>query len=79
MSIALPDSSTRWRCTRCGNLTRFDVVSSTRESQYWHFDLSGDHTIEQTTVLSGGIESVTCRWCSGADTVELIPRAAADD
>ena len=28
MTVALPDADTRWRCSRCGNLTRFDVVRS---------------------------------------------------
>ena len=46
VALSAPDSSTRWRCARCGNLTRFDVVRSTRSRQYWHFDLAGDVSVE---------------------------------
>lgn len=74
--ISAPDDSTRWRCTRCGNLTRFDVVRSTRARQYWHVDLAGTPTIEESEMLRDEIESVTCRWCGASDGIELVPRAA---
>lgn len=76
MAISAPDDSTRWRCSRCGNLTRFDVVRVTRSEQFWHFDLSGAVDIEQENALRDEIESVSCRWCAGTDTVEVVPRAA---
>lgn len=75
MAIPVPDESTRWRCSRCGNLTRFDVVRSTRARQYWHFDLAGDKVVEQSDPLLDEIEAVTCRWCGAGDTVELVQRA----
>ena len=30
MTVPLPTASTRWRCTLCGNLTRFDVTRSSK-------------------------------------------------
>ena len=74
MAISAPDSSTRWRCARCGNLTRFDVVRSTRSTQYWHFDLAGEVSVEDESVVDDQIQSVACRWCGAADSVELIAR-----
>ena len=75
MAIPEPDDPTRWRCARCGNLTRFDVVRSTRSAQYWHFDLAGAVKVEEEQLLRDEIESVTCRWCGASDAVELIARA----
>jgi len=57
-------------------LTRFDVVRATRAKQYWHFDLGGEHRVEDMDVLRDEIESVTCRWCGADDAVEIVPRAA---
>lgn len=76
MAISAPDESTRWRCSRCGNLTRFDVIRSVRSQQYWHFDLGGEVEIEQQAAMADDIESVTCRWCGASDAIELVPRAA---
>ena len=36
------DADTRWRCGRYGDLTRFDVVRSSRVREYWHLDLGGE-------------------------------------
>ena len=36
----------RYRCAGCGNLTRFDVVSSRRTRAYHHFSVGGDLSIE---------------------------------
>jgi hypothetical protein len=45
-SPAIPDASQRWRCAGCGNLTRFDVTRTRRTTEFWHFDLAGDHRVE---------------------------------
>ncbi|MCU0279706.1 MAG: hypothetical protein MUF33_03485 [Candidatus Nanopelagicales bacterium] len=74
MAISVPDSTTRWRCSRCGNLTRFDVLRTKRSKQYWHFDLGGSWTVEEETALVDDIENVTCRWCGADDSVELVAR-----
>ena len=41
MAIAAPSTDTRWRCSQCGNLTRFDVVRVSRTREFWHQELSG--------------------------------------
>lgn len=66
----------RYRCTACGNLTRFDVVTSRRTRAFHHYSVGGDLTVEDEEVLEHVIESVSCRWCgSGADVVRLDPSA----
>lgn len=75
--ISLPDERTRWRCAQCGNLTRFDVVRSARTREFWHFELSGEPTVETTEVVSGSVESVTCRWCGSSSAIELVERPDA--
>lgn len=71
---AFPTDSTRWRCTRCGNLTRFDVTRRARTVDFLHVDLAGEPTVEETEVMEAVVEQVRCRWCDGIDTVELVPR-----
>ncbi|MBV9291055.1 MAG: hypothetical protein JO222_01300 [Frankiales bacterium] len=77
MPIALPRDDTRWRCTACGNLTRFDVVRSVRTRDFVHADLSGAQQVEESEVLAETVEQVTCRWCNGVNTVELVARPSA--
>jgi len=77
MTTPLPDPTQRWRCGGCGNLTRFDVTRVRRTSEYWHFDLAGDHRVEDAEVLAQDVESIRCRWCGRDDAVELISRADA--
>ena len=61
----------RYRCTACGNLTRFDVVATRRTRAFHHFSVGGDLTVEDEEVLDERIDSVTCRWCGAAgDTIE---------
>ena len=70
----MPTATTRWRCARCGNLTRFDVTRSTRAREYVHLDLAGEPVVEEREVLADTIETVRCRWCDAANSVELVPR-----
>ena len=74
MPTQLPGPDTRWRCTVCGNLTRFDVLRTTKAREYVHADLAGDQSIEEREVLDDNVEHVTCRWCNAVDQVELVPR-----
>lgn len=71
----MPDNgvSVRYRCSGCGNLTRFDVVSSRRTRAFHHFSVGGDLSIEEEEVLDARVEEVTCRWCgaSGASIEEF--------
>jgi ribosomal protein S27E len=77
MPTPVPDATQRWRCGGCGNLTRFDVTRTRRTTEFWHFDLAGDHTVEETTLRSESLESVACRWCGRMDVIELVGRAEA--
>lgn len=77
MPVPMPTATTRWRCTQCGNLTRFDVTRSTRVVEYVHLDLGGEPRIEETDVLTETVESVRCRWCNAADQIELVDRPGA--
>lgn len=64
----------RYRCSACGNLTRFDVVISRRTRAFHHYSVGGDLVVEDEEVLDHVVESVSCRWCgSGADVVQLDP------
>jgi hypothetical protein len=82
VTAQIPNTTNRWRCGGCGNLTRFDVTRSRKTEEYWHFDLSGEPVIESTDLKDENVESVTCRWCGRADAIELIDRndaAVAED
>jgi hypothetical protein len=74
MGVSWPTGQTRWRCTRCGNLTRFDVTRTVRSREYVHQDLSGEPKVEERQVLAETVEQVCCRWCDTAETVELVAR-----
>lgn len=78
MPVPMPTPVTRWRCTLCGNLTRFDVTRSSKVVEYVHLDLGGEPSIEEQEVLSESIESVRCRWCNAEDQVELVDRPGAE-
>lgn len=78
-----PDDAKQYRCTACGNLTRFDVIATRRTKSFHHYDVSGDLTVEETDVLSEVVEEVSCRWCgNGSAVVEAGPgveNSAASD
>ncbi len=74
MAVPTPDEGSRWRCAQCGNLTRFDVVRTTRAREYLHVGLSGEPRVEEREVLVDTVERVTCRWCDGVDTVQVVAR-----
>jgi hypothetical protein len=77
MPVPAPTAGTRWRCTLCGNLTRFDVQRSTRAREYVHVSLAGEPVVEEREVVTDTVEHVTCRWCGRVDSVELVPRPDA--
>jgi hypothetical protein len=77
VAVDLPGEDGRWRCSSCGNLTRFDVARTTRLREYWHQDLAGAAQVERTEVVADTIERVTCRWCHSSTTVEVVPRPDA--
>jgi len=66
-------TTVRYRCTGCGNLTRFDVVASQRTKALHHFSVGGDLTVEDETVLDSRVEAVTCVWCGATgDTIAVL-------
>lgn len=62
----------RYRCGACGNLTRFDVVSSERVRRFWHVELSGEGSVEEEERYETTVESVACRWCGATDGIEIV-------
>lgn len=67
----------RFRCDGCGNVTRFDVVATTRTRRYHHFDLGGVGQVEEEEILAETVESVTCHWCGRSDGVRVEPAPGA--
>ncbi len=70
----LPGAGERWRCSGCGNLTRFDVVRTATVREFWHLDLAGDARVEESDTLDETIGSIVCRWCGRADAIEVVER-----
>jgi DNA-directed RNA polymerase subunit RPC12/RpoP len=64
---------TRYRCTACGNLTRFDVVTSRRTRAFHHYTVGGALSVEDEEVLEETVEEVACRWCGSGAHVETLP------
>jgi hypothetical protein len=62
--------ATRYRCTACGNLTRFDVTVTRRTRAFHHFSLGGELSVEDEEVLAEVVEAVSCRWCGSGSAVE---------
>jgi hypothetical protein len=69
----------RYRCTACGNLTRFDVVTSRRTRAYHHFTLGGKLHVEDEMVLTESVDSVTCRWCGTGTAIERLDDTTVPD
>ena len=62
----------RYRCDACGNLTRFDVVTTRRTRGFHHYSVGGDLTVEDEEVLSEVVEDVSCRWCGNGRAVHPL-------
>jgi hypothetical protein len=69
--------SPRYRCTACGNLTRFDVVSFRRTRAFHHYTVGGELAVEDEEVLDEQVEEITCRWCGTGTAVEPVAEEAA--
>jgi hypothetical protein len=71
-------TASRYRCTACGNLTRFDVTVSQRSRAYHHYTVGGELRVEELEMLSEVVEDVSCRWCgTGSSVRELSAEDAA--
>jgi hypothetical protein len=67
----------RYRCTACGNLTRFDVVSTRHTRAFHHYSIGGELSIEDEQVLDESIDEVSCRWCGTGSSVEVMAEDAS--
>ena len=70
------DPVVRYRCAACGNLTRFDVMTTRRTRAFHHYSVGGELTIEEVEVLDEKVEDVTCRWCGNGKGVEVLESEA---
>ena len=61
---------TRYRCSACGNLTRFDVTTTRRTRAFHHYTVGGELRVEDEQVLSEDVDEVSCRWCGHGRAVE---------
>jgi hypothetical protein len=59
-----------YRCSACGNKTRFDLTEAKRVRSFLHFTLGGELTVEEEEVLERTVEKVVCRWCGSETAVE---------
>lgn len=74
--VVAPEAApVRYRCTSCGNLTRFDVTATRRTRAFHHYTVGGELTVERTEVLGEDVESVECTWCGPTGAVEALARA----
>jgi hypothetical protein len=65
-------ASPRYRCTACGNLTRFDVTTTVRTRAFHHYSVGGELSVEEPEVLSESVDEVLCRWCGTGTAVEAV-------
>jgi DNA-directed RNA polymerase subunit RPC12/RpoP len=62
----------RYRCSACGNLTRFDVVETTTVRAFHHYTVGGELQVEEPELLTRHVDSVSCRWCGHGRAVEVV-------
>ena len=72
-------SPTRYRCTSCGNVTRFDVIAWRRSKAYHHYTVGGALAIDDEEILESRVESVVCRWCGPSGQVEVLASGTEGD
>ncbi|MBM3675128.1 MAG: hypothetical protein FJW88_09265 [Actinobacteria bacterium] len=76
--MAAPPS--RYRCSACGNLTRFDVTVTRRVKEFHHFSVGGELEVESAEVLAEDVEEVACRWCGATgEAIEVLSGDAVTD
>ena len=66
----------QYRCSACGNVTRFDVTVTRRTRAFHHFTVGGELTVEDEVVLAEHVEEVSCRWCGSGQAVEEVTEEA---
>ncbi len=69
--------TTRYRCTACGNLTRFDVTTTRTTRAFHHYTVGGELVVEDEEVQEEWVDAVTCRWCGHGRAVEILTAEVA--
>ena len=62
----------RYRCTACGNVTRFDVTTTRTARAFHHYTMGGELTVEEEQVITEVVDDVSCRWCGNGSAVEAV-------
>jgi len=62
----------RYRCTACGNLTRFDVTTTRTTRAFNHYSVGGELEVEEEEVVAESVDEVSCRWCGHGNAVEVL-------
>lgn len=70
---------TKYRCTACGNLTRFDITATRTTQSFHHFSIGGELVVEEEDVLSEVVHEASCRWCGTAAHVIVVTNDPAHD
>ncbi len=70
---------TRYRCSACGNLTRFDVTATRTTRAFHHFSIGGALEVDEEEVLAEQVHEVACRWCGHGRSIEVIESEDAED
>jgi len=68
----------RYRCTACGNLTRFDVTATRTTRSFHHYTVGGELQIDDVEVLSESISDIRCRWCGTAEFVVQLEAGSTE-
>jgi len=63
----------RYRCSACGNLTRFDVTTTRTTRAFHHYTVGGELQVEEEEVLAETVDAVSCRWCGNGRSVGELP------
>jgi len=62
----------RYRCAACGNLTRFDVITTSTIKAFHHYTVGGELEIDDVQTISESVDDVTCRWCGHGRSIEVV-------
>ena len=62
----------RYRCAACGNLTRFDVVTTSTIRAFHHYTVGGELQVEDVETIAESVDAVTCRWCGHGRSIEVV-------
>jgi ribosomal protein L44E len=63
------DDVGRYRCSHCGNKTRFDIFERLERRVFAHYDLAGQMNVDEEETISRIVLRVVCRWCDRDDGV----------